>query len=104
MEQDRERRRIPSGPPVWRYATLGTELAGGLVGFVLLGWAIDRQLGSSPIAVVTTAILGCIGGMVHLIRRAMQMQQETQRSARPRDEQAHPQNNETHRTDDDEQR
>jgi F0F1-type ATP synthase assembly protein I len=67
---------------LYRYAGLGTELAGGLAGFVLLGWWIDRSLGSSPKAIVTCAIIGCVGGLYNTIRRAILMQKEMDRAAR----------------------
>lgn len=59
-----------------RYAGLGGELAGGIIGFVLVGYWIDLKLQTAPIALVVGASLGCIGGLYHLIRRAYQMQRE----------------------------
>lgn len=59
-----------------RYAGLGGELAGGIIGFVLAGYWIDLKLQTAPIALVVGASLGCIGGLYLLIRRAYQMQRE----------------------------
>lgn len=66
--------RSPDRVSMWRYASLGTEFAGGIVGFVLLGWYIDRTYGSSPWALLTCALLGCVGGFYHLIRQGYELQ------------------------------
>lgn len=76
-------RRVPSDEPerelrrrsfYLRYAGLGLEFAGGLAGFVLLGWAIDSWLSSRPIGLIAGALLGFAGGMYNLIRRAYEIQ------------------------------
>ena len=64
----------------WRVAGLGTEMAGGIAGFVLLGWWIDRQFGTSPTWLIVGAVLGGVGGLVHLIKRALELQREDQAS------------------------
>ena len=65
------------------YAGLGAELAGGIAGFVLLGYWLDWYFGIGPTGVVAGGIVGCVGGMVHLIRRAYEMQRRFGRPARP---------------------
>lgn len=71
-----------------RFAGMGTEFAAGLAGFTLAGWWIDRQFDTAPTATVTAAILGIIGGMVHLIRRAYEMNRQLQSRSEERDEQS----------------
>lgn len=68
-----------------RYASLGFEFGSGIVGFVLLGWLIDRALGSAPKALIAGCVLGGVGGLYHLIRRAYDIQRDMQRrpDARP---------------------
>lgn len=56
------------------YAGLGLEFAGGITGFVLLGWAVDYWLGSSPIGTIAGSVLGFAGGLYNLIRRAKEIQ------------------------------
>lgn len=55
------------------------ELAGGLVGFVLIGYWIDWKFRTSPWGLVIGATLGGVGGVYNLIRRARQMQQDFNR-------------------------
>lgn len=52
------------------------ELAGGILGFVLLGWWADRSLRSHPIGIIVGSIIGCVGGLYHTVRRAIEMQRE----------------------------
>lgn len=67
---------------LFRYSGMGMELAGGVLGFVALGWWIDRQLSSQPIALVVGAVFGCVGGLYHMVRRAIEMQREMDRVKR----------------------
>jgi F0F1-type ATP synthase assembly protein I len=70
-----------------RYAGLGFEFAGGILGFVLLGYWVDRSFGTQPYGVLAGSILGLIGGTVHLVRRGLGLQQELARmseSKRPK--------------------
>ena len=55
------------------YAGLGTELAGGIAGFVLLGWWIGRQFGREKLGLTIGATIGCVGGMMNFLRRAIEM-------------------------------
>lgn len=54
-----------------RLAGLGFELAASIAGGVLIGWWIDRELGSSPKATVGLGLVGLFGGMYNLIRTAL---------------------------------
>lgn len=64
---------VEGNPPrAWlRLAGLGFELAGSIAGGALLGWWIDRQLGSAPKALITFAVVGILGGLYNLVRAAL---------------------------------
>jgi F0F1-type ATP synthase assembly protein I len=59
-----------------RLAGLGSELAASVAGGALLGWWIDRQLGSAPKALITLAAVGIVGGLYNLIRTALAASRE----------------------------
>jgi len=54
-----------------RLAGLGMELTGAVFGGVVLGWWIDRQLGSSPKATLTGGLVGIVGGLYNLLKTAL---------------------------------
>lgn len=54
-----------------RLASLGFELAASVGGGALLGWWIDRQLGTSPLWLGILAGVGGVGGLYNLIRTAL---------------------------------
>lgn len=64
---------VEGNPPrAWlRLAGLGFELAGSIAGGALLGWWIDRQLGSAPKALITLAVVGILGGLYNLVKAAL---------------------------------
>jgi F0F1-type ATP synthase assembly protein I len=65
-----------------RFAGLGLEFAGGIAAFVLLGWWIDSRFQTSPKGLVAGAVLGCVGGLAHLIRSAYAAQRDIEREER----------------------
>lgn len=52
------------------FASAGVEMAGGIGLFALLGWLVDRWLGTDPWGLVTGAVLGLVGGMYLIIKAA----------------------------------
>lgn len=55
---------------------MGMELAGGIAGFLLLGWWIGRQFGRERAGMIVGAVIGCVGGMYNFIRRAIEMERQ----------------------------
>ncbi len=43
-------------------------LIGGLVGGTLIGWLLDRWLGTEPIFLITLMVLGTVGGFWSIIK------------------------------------
>jgi len=66
------------------YGGLGMELAGGILGFVAVGWWVDWKFKIGPVGVIVGSVIGCVGGLYHVVRRAIQMQKELQESGRSR--------------------
>lgn len=59
----------PRGPIVryGRYGALAFEFSGTIVGGSVVGWALDRWLGSSPYALVVCTLLAVVGGFIRMI-------------------------------------
>lgn len=58
--------------PSWtRFAGIGIEFGGVVVGFTLIGLWIDRHYNKSPWGVVIGVTLGLVGGMYNLIRESL---------------------------------
>lgn len=47
-------------------------LIGGLVGGALIGWVLDRLLGTSPWLLISLLILGTVGGFWNIIKISTQ--------------------------------
>ncbi len=43
-------------------------LIGGLVGGTLIGWLLDRWLGTEPVLLITLMVLGTVGGFWSIIK------------------------------------
>jgi F0F1-type ATP synthase assembly protein I len=82
-----------NGSPAWiKAAGMGSELAGSIVGGVLLGYWIDWKFGTKPTWILVGALIGIVGGFYNFIRRAYKasVQSSGQRVSRrtSRDEEA----------------
>lgn len=55
---------------------MGVELAGSIIGMVLLGWGLDHWLGTSPRWTLIGAGVGVLGGGYNFIRAALRMNKE----------------------------
>jgi ATP synthase protein I len=47
---------------------VGIELVAGVAGGLLAGWALDRWLGTAPLAIVVGFVLGAAAGMLNAWR------------------------------------
>lgn len=59
---------------------MGAELAGALLGFILVGFWIDRHYGTYPWAILICAILGLIGGLYNFFRSSLRSLKAEDRS------------------------
>ena len=57
---------------------LATELVAGVFVGGLIGWALDRLLGTAPILLIVCLLLGVAGGLLNSIRAAQRMQKDLQ--------------------------
>jgi F0F1-type ATP synthase assembly protein I len=58
---------------------MGFEFAAAIIGFVLVGYWIDRHYGCKPKGVLIGAGLGILGGGYNLIRAALQASKQMNR-------------------------
>lgn len=66
--------------PAWlRLSGMGFEFAAAIVGFVLVGYWVDRHYGSAPKGVLIGAALGIIGGGYNMLRTALQASRQANR-------------------------
>ena len=74
---------MPGGPndrPKWlRLSGMGFEFAAAIVGFVLVGYWIDRRYDSAPKGVLIGAALGIIGGGYNMLRTALKVSRQVNR-------------------------
>jgi F0F1-type ATP synthase assembly protein I len=71
--------------PAWlRLAGLGFELAASIAGGALLGWWLDRRLGTEPKLLIVLAAVGIVGGLYNVIRLALSASRDAERAAQAR--------------------
>lgn len=61
----------PIPASVWRLASMGVELAAAVGGGAALGYVIDRHMGTGHWALVIGALVGIVGGLYNMIRKAV---------------------------------
>jgi F0F1-type ATP synthase assembly protein I len=62
---------LPPPAPIIRYARYGAvafEFSGTIAAGAVVGWMIDRWLGSDPCGVVIMTLLAVVGGFARLIQ------------------------------------
>ena len=59
--------------PLWRISGLGLELVSAILGMLLVGWILDRWLGTAPRWTTLGAVVGVLGGVYNFIRRALSL-------------------------------
>ncbi len=94
----RDRQRGFTGSPAYLtgYAGLGLELAGGIIGFLALGWWVDYQFGTGKVGLIAGAILGCVGGMYNFIRQAIELNRRQMELSKREQESARGEQSERH--------
>lgn len=71
---------------LWRYAGLGMEFAGAIIGATIVGLIIDSQAGTAPWGVLVGLLLGTIGGLYLFITHALRALRDSQQQpAQPTD-------------------
>ena len=58
---------------------IATELVAGVFVGGLLGWALDKVLGTAPILLIVCLLLGIAGGLLNSVRAARKMQDTSNR-------------------------
>ena len=70
-----EAKRTGRAPAVDANEQLGNRvlslLVGGLVGGTLIGWLLDRWLGTEPVLLITLMVLGTVGGFWSIIKMSI---------------------------------
>lgn len=69
---------------LWNISGMGFELAGSVIGMLLLGLGIDYLLGSQYKATIICMVLGLVGGAYNFIRRARQLARRAEAEYRRR--------------------
>ena len=65
------RKSTDESSPWLRLAGLGMELAGAILGFVLVGYWIDRSFDTRPWGLLICALCGLIGGLYNFFRSSL---------------------------------
>lgn len=58
----------PMGSDNARYAGVGFQLGAAIIVFALLGWWLDRKLGTGPWLLILGVVLGFTGGLISLLK------------------------------------
>lgn len=53
---------------------IGIELVAGVIGGLLIGWALDRWLATRPLFLIVFFLLGAVAGMLNAFRRLQRVQ------------------------------
>ncbi len=76
--QDRQPREVQDpgarGEAMGFALRIATELVAGVFVGALLGWALDKWLGTAPILLIVCLLLGIAGGLLNSVRAARRMQ------------------------------
>jgi len=68
---------MPQTPAGW-VLRLSVELAAGLLVGGVIGWLLDRWLGTNPLLLIVFFLLGATAGIYNVIRSAMQLNREAE--------------------------
>jgi F0F1-type ATP synthase assembly protein I len=67
---------------LWRASGLGIELAGSIGGMAVVGWLIDRWVGTSPMWLLILLGVGTVGGTYNFVRQAMALNRKASEAYR----------------------
>ena len=87
MSSDRpedSRSKVPGD--VYRLAGVGVQFAATIGVFALLGWWLDRKLGTSPWLLVVGVFLGFAGGLISMVSKVQSSLKRTRRQAQSPDD------------------
>ena len=65
------RKSTDESSPWLRLAGLGAELAGAILGFVLVGYWIDKTFDTRPWGLLICALCGLVGGLYNFFRSSL---------------------------------
>jgi ATP synthase protein I len=68
---------VPQTAAGW-VVRLSVELAAGLVVGGVIGWGLDRLLGTNPLLLIVFFLLGATAGIYNVIRSAMRLNREAE--------------------------
>jgi ATP synthase protein I len=74
---------LPPQSPIVRYGRYGAlafEFSGTIAGGAVVGWLLDRWLGSTPWGVLTCTLLAVVGGFIRLITLVRRFERDDLRS------------------------
>jgi ATP synthase protein I len=71
---DPDRPQAASGVALGQAMRIGIELVVGVAVGGLIGWALDRYLGTAPVLMIVLFIAGFAAGLLNVIRTAQRMQ------------------------------
>lgn len=74
---------MPPQSPIVRYGRYGAlafEFSGTIAGGAVVGWLLDRWLGSTPWGVLTCTLLAVVGGFIRLITLVRRFERDDLRS------------------------
>ena len=74
---------MPPQSPIVRYGRYGAlafEFSGTIAGGAVVGWLVDRWLGSTPWGVLTCTLLAVVGGFIRLITLVRRFERDDLRS------------------------
>lgn len=70
------------GPQLWKLAGMGFEFISQVVAGMLLGWLVDKALGSGPTWLVVGTIAGVLVAITQMIRTAVAANRKATRDSR----------------------
>lgn len=60
-----------SDKDLWHFLGMGSQLAGTVALFVLLGWWLDRKFGWTPWGLIVSASIGVVMGLYSFLKGAL---------------------------------